>query len=50
MTSAPDNTLYHQTKTPINFLYKRELNLRSLIQLVETLAVELTGTYLILCI
>ena len=38
-------TLYHQSKTPMSFYYKRRLNLRSLIQLSETLSVELTGTY-----
>ena len=37
--------LYHQTKTPINFWYKRKLNPRSLIQSSETLPVELTGTH-----
>ena len=42
MTSALDNnTLYHQTKTPIDFWYKWELNLKSLIQPLETLRVEL---------
>ena len=37
--------LYHQTKTPINFCCKWGLNPRSLIQPLETLPVELTGTY-----
>ena len=37
--------LYHQTKTPISFWCKWLLNLRSLIQLSETLPVELTGTH-----
>ena len=36
--------LYHQTKTPISFWCRRELNLRSLIQPSEILPVELTGT------
>ena len=36
---------YHQTKTPINFWYKRRLNLRSLIQPSKTLPIELTGTH-----
>ena len=39
-------TLYHQTKTPISFLYRWGLNPRSLIQLSETLSVELTGIYI----
>ena len=38
-------TFYHQTKTPINFWCRRGLNPRSLIQLSETLLIELTGTY-----
>ena len=37
--------LYHQTKTPISFWYRRRLNPRSLIQPSETLPVELTGTH-----
>ena len=37
--------LYHQTKTPISFWCRRKLNPRSLIQLLETLQVELTGTH-----
>ena len=37
--------LYHQTKTPISFWYRRGLNSRSLIQSSETLPVELTGTH-----
>ena len=36
MTSAS-----HQTKTPVSFWCRQELNLRSLIQLSETLPVEL---------
>ena len=36
---------YHQTKTPISFWCRRGLNPRSLIQLSETLPVELTGTH-----
>ena len=40
-----DDTLYHQTKTPINFWYKRELNSKSFIQLSENLAVKLTRTH-----
>ena len=44
MGSAPNDTLYHQTKTPIGFWCKQGLNFRSLIQLSETLPVELTGT------
>ena len=42
MASTP---LYHQTKTPINFWYRWRLNLKSLIQLSETLPVELIGTH-----
>ena len=37
--------IYHQTKTPISFWYKWKLNLRSPIQLSDTLPVELTGTH-----
>ena len=37
--------LYHQTKTPISFWCRQELNPRSLIQPSETLPVELTGTH-----
>ena len=33
------------TKKPIDFLCKRELNLRSLIQLLETLPVKQTRTH-----
>ena len=36
---------YHQTKTPISFWCRRGLNSRSLIQLSETLPVELIGTH-----
>ena len=39
------DTLYHQTKTPIGFWYRQELNPRSLTQPLETLPVELTGTH-----
>ena len=38
-------TLCHQTKTPFNFWYKRELNPKSHIQSSEILLVELTGTH-----
>ena len=42
--------IYHQTKTLINFWCKQGLNFKSLIQLLETLSVELTGTnYSVLC-
>ena len=37
--------LYHYTKIPIGFCYKWRLNYRSLIQLLETLPVELTATH-----
>ena len=37
--------LYHQTKAPISFWCRRGLHLRSLIQLSETLPVELTETH-----
>ena len=43
MGSTLDNTLYHQTKTPIDFWYKQVLNLKSLIQSLETLRVEVIG-------
>ena len=45
MESASDNS-FHQTKTPISFLYKLGLNLKSLIQLSKTLPVKLIGTYI----
>ena len=37
--------LYHQTKILINFLYKRGLNFRSLIQLIKILPIKLTGIH-----
>ena len=37
--------IYHQTKTPISFWYRRGLNPRSFIQSSETLPIELTGTH-----
>ena len=37
--------LYHQTKTPISFWCRQGLNHISLIQPLETLLVELTGTH-----
>ena len=39
--------IYHQTNTPINFWYRRELNLRSLIQPSEILPIELTGIHIL---
>ena len=36
---------YHQIKIPISFWCKRGLNLKSLIQLSETLPVELIETH-----
>ena len=39
--------LYYQTKTRIGFWCRRGLNPRSLIQLSETLLVELIGTHLV---
>ena len=45
MGSAPNDTLYHQTKTPIGFWCRQRLNFRSLIQPSETLPVKLTGTH-----
>ena len=45
MESASDNS-FHQTKTPISFLYKLGLNLKYLIQLSKTLPVKLIGTYI----
>ena len=44
--SAPDNS-YHQTKTSISFWCRQGLNLISLIQLSETLLVELTNKNII---
>ena len=37
--------IYHQTKTPISFWCRQVLNPKSLIQSLETLAVELLGTH-----
>ena len=45
MASASDDALYHQTKTPISFLYKQGLNTKSLTQPSETLPVKLTRTH-----
>ena len=38
-------TLYHQTKTPISFSCRQKLNSKFLIQLSETLPVELIRTH-----
>ena len=43
-----DCALYHQTKIPIGFWYRRGLNARSLIQLSETLPVALIKYTLII--
>ena len=40
-----DCALFHQNKTPVNFLCKQGLNLISLIQLSETLLVQITETH-----
>ena len=45
MASTLDDNSYHQTKIPIGFWCKQRLNLRSLIQTLETLSIELTGTH-----
>ena len=45
MASAPNDSSYHQSKTPINFWCKQGLNFRFLIQLSETLPIELTKTH-----
>ena len=45
MTSALNDVLYYQTKTPIGFWCKRRLNPRFFIQPSGILLVELTGTY-----
>ena len=37
--------LYHQTKILINFLYKRGLNFKSLIQPIKILPIKLTGIH-----
>ena len=42
MTFAPNNALYHQTKTPIGLWCRQGLNSKSLIQSSETLPVEQT--------
>ena len=47
-STSDDCTLYHQTKTPIDFWCRRGLNSRSLIQLSETLPVELIKYTLII--
>ena len=39
------NHYNHYTRTPISFLCRQELNLISLIQLLETLPVELIETH-----
>ena len=45
--SVSDNCIiYHQNKTPINFLCRQKLNTKSLIQLLKTLSVELSKTTL----
>ena len=41
-------TFYHQIKIPNNFWCKRGLNSKYLIQSLETLPVELTGTHVII--
>ena len=41
MTSASENTFYHQTKTSINFWYRQKLNFRFLIQPYKTLLTAL---------
>ena len=45
MASAPDNSSLLSDQDTNQFWFKRGLNLRSLIQLSETLAVELTGIH-----
>ena len=40
-----DSALYHQIKTPRRVWCRQGLNSRSLIQPLETLLVELTGTH-----
>ena len=46
MMSISDNySFYHQTKIPIGFWSRQKLNHKSLIQLLETLLVELTRTH-----
>ena len=45
MASILDDGLYHQTKITIGFWCRWRLNPRFLIQLSETLPVELTGTH-----
>ena len=45
IASAPDDALYYQTKTLIDFWCRWWLNLKSLIQLSETLLVELIKTH-----
>ena len=43
--SDDDCTIYHQTKKSINFWCRRRVEPKSLIQLQETLLVELTRTH-----
>ena len=45
MVSAPSDSSYHQTKAPIGIWYKRELSLKSFIQLLETLLIKLIKTH-----
>ena len=47
MGSASNDTLYHQTKTPIGFWCKQGLNFRSLIQPSETLPVKIIGIHIL---
>ena len=49
MVSAPNDALYHQTKTPIGFWCRWGLNSKSLIQPSKTLPIELTGTHNFTC-
>ena len=47
MTSVYDDCVfYHKTNIPIDFLCRRRLNLKSLIQSSKILAVELTRTHI----
>ena len=46
MSTSNNCAIYHQTKTPISFWCRREINPKSIIQSSKTLLVELTETHL----
>ena len=48
MAFVPNDAVYHETKTPIDFWCRQRLNPRSFIQPPNTLLVELTRTHKIM--